>query len=408
MIINKDALIDAPERRGIPTSQFDVRSEGNSLRFEGYASTFDSPYDIYGGPPMGWHEIVTREAFKKTLTEKPDLHLLINHEGMPLARTKSGTMKLSADNHGLLVHADLDRRDPMVQSLQVKMERGDMDQMSFAFRVKKQTWSDDETHRYLDEVSLHKGDVSVVNFGANPTTNATIRSAIEFLANGPVQLDADQMAEIRSMPNMIERAEAILHSLRNLGSIDPDTPAIIVPDVVGTRAWDTELARQLANRDLYVPSPRQFPNTGNDTIYPGIGHPGAEAQPAAVQARADAPPIVPRPAPPMPGRPQNHQPVYDPMPQPYMYDQRQPFMPMYPYFDPRMMPPPAPEAKEPAPAPAEAREEAADREPVEVRATATGPMGPNGIPNLSAAQKTGRRKLTVAQLRAICDGELDL
>jgi HK97 family phage prohead protease len=194
MIIDKEALIDAPERRGIPTSQFDVRSEGNELKFEGYASTFDAPYDIYGGPPSGWHEIVTREAFKKTLTEKPDLHLLINHEGMPLARTKSGTMQLLTDNHGLLVRANLDRRDPMVQSLQVKMERGDMDQMSFAFRVKKQTWSDDETHRYLDEVSLHKGDVSVVNFGANPTTSATIRSAIELLAGGPLQLDARCLA----------------------------------------------------------------------------------------------------------------------------------------------------------------------------------------------------------------------
>lgn len=392
MIANKDSLIDAPERRGIPTEQFDVRSEGNSLKFEGYASVFDAPYDIYGGPPQGWHEIVTRDAFKKTLTEKPDLHLLINHEGMPLARTKSGTMKLATDNHGLLVRADLDRRDPMVQSLQVKMERGDMDQMSFAFRVKKQAWSDDETHRYLEEVSLHKGDVSVVNFGANPATAATIRSAIEFLAKGHLQLDADQMAEIRSMPNMLERAEAILHSLRNLGSIDPDMPAIIVPDVVGRSAWDAELARQYANRPIPA-----------NTIFPGVGQLVGAPQPEAVQSRGDAPPVPPTPeAQPMP-RYQQASPRVDPMPQAYQYDSRSTPVPIQPYSD-----------QEQAAAAAEAAAAAA-QEPVLAREdinpqgeTRVGALGPNGVPGITAAQRTGKRKLTVAQLRAICNGELDI
>lgn len=402
MIVNKDALIDAPERRGIPTSQFDVRTEGNDLKFEGYASSFDSPYDIYGGPPQGWHEIVTRDAFKKTLTEKPDLHLLINHEGMPLARTKSGTMTLAADNHGLLVRANLDRRDPMVQSLQVKMERGDMDQMSFAFRVKKQSWSDDETHRYLEEVSLHKGDVSVVNFGANPNTHATIRSAIEFLARGHLQLDADQMAEIRSMPNMLERAEAILHSLRGLGSIDPDTPAIIVPDVIGNRAWDHELARQLANRDLHVPTPRTYHPHADTTVYPGYGQ-APEANPNAVVARADAPPVVARQAPPAPPRPLAPAPVaqYDPLPEQHQYAQRAAAAPVAPHSDQVA-------AQAAAQAAAEAEQRATVAPPVEQRPTATGPVGPDGVANLSAAQRTGQRKLTVAQLRAICDGKLEL
>jgi hypothetical protein len=55
-----------------------------------------------------------------------------------------------------------------------------MDEMSFAFRVKAQIWStatgfnDPQSHRLITEVSLHKGDVSVVNFGANPTTAAEL------------------------------------------------------------------------------------------------------------------------------------------------------------------------------------------------------------------------------------------
>ncbi|MFF0597911.1 HK97 family phage prohead protease [Streptomyces antibioticus] len=192
-------LIDVPERRAIQINGgLELRADGGELTLTGYASVFESPYDVYGGPPYGWTEIVDRKAFDTTLKAKPDLHLLINHEGMPLARTKSGTLQLAADTKGLHVEADLDPDDPDVQRLRTKMRRGDMDEMSFGFRVKRQEWNEDYTERRLLEVSLHKGDVSVVNFGANPATSAEINSAagaLEVLA----ALDPDAaMAELRS------------------------------------------------------------------------------------------------------------------------------------------------------------------------------------------------------------------
>src|SRR5690606_30665037 len=90
-------------------------------------------------------------------------------------------LRLSTDKKGLLVDADLDRSDPDVQRLEAKMARGDMDEMSFAFRVKRQEWNEDETDRRITEVSLHKGDVSVVNFGANPATSAALRGIVDGL-----------------------------------------------------------------------------------------------------------------------------------------------------------------------------------------------------------------------------------
>jgi HK97 family phage prohead protease len=125
---------------------------------------------------------VDRSAFTETLKRKPDVHLLINHEGLPLARTKSGTLRLSSDSVGLHVLADLDRSDPDVQRLEVKMGRGDMDEMSFAFRTVRHEWNADESERRLLELNLDKGDVSVVNFGASPHTSAGIRSASDVLA----------------------------------------------------------------------------------------------------------------------------------------------------------------------------------------------------------------------------------
>lgn len=195
-------VTDAPEHRSIPIDTFDLEdSSEDTLVIKGYASTFQ-PYEMYGGPSngYGWIEQIDRGAFERTLKESPDLHLLINHEGLPLARTKSGNLDLSVDNHGLHVVARLDRSDPDVQRLEPKMRRGDMDEMSFAFRVKGQKWEstpefkdDPEALRTITEVSLHKGDVSVVNFGANPTTSVSIDRALAALAT----CDKRELAELR-------------------------------------------------------------------------------------------------------------------------------------------------------------------------------------------------------------------
>lgn len=152
----------------------------------GYASVFDHPYEIWGGPENGgWNETMRRGAFTKTLSENPDVMFLINHEGMPLARTRSGTLKLETDISGLRSIADLDGRSQRAAELAIAMERKDMNEMSFAFRVMRDMWltKDGEevpwwdlsaVDRHILEVSMHKGDTSVVNFGANDATDSAI------------------------------------------------------------------------------------------------------------------------------------------------------------------------------------------------------------------------------------------
>jgi HK97 family phage prohead protease len=199
---SKRKLTDVRETRHSPR-KIELRDDSRTgdLILEGYASTFDE-YEVYGGPEnYGWIEVIDRKAFGETLRQSPDLHLLINHDGMPLARTKSGTLTLSVDDVGLRVEARLDRTDPDVQALIPKMARGDMDEMSFAFRVKQQQWraaegfeDDPMSFRTITELSLQRGDVSIVNFGANPNTSANLAlvgSALGVLA------DADE-SELRS------------------------------------------------------------------------------------------------------------------------------------------------------------------------------------------------------------------
>jgi len=45
----------------------------------------------------------------------------------------------------------------------------------FSFKVNDQTWSEDYKNRLIRSVGLHKGDVSIVTFGANDATSSVLR-----------------------------------------------------------------------------------------------------------------------------------------------------------------------------------------------------------------------------------------
>jgi HK97 family phage prohead protease len=154
-------------------------SASSGVRVVGYASTYDQPYPIWGGPEAGgFNETIAPGAFDKSVRErKDDVRFLINHEGSALARTVAGTMTLTADDFGLLVDAELDRGNPDVVALESSMRRGDMDQMSFAFEVLRQEWSPDWSERRILEVRLF--DVSVVTYPANDQTMALIGAEAE-------------------------------------------------------------------------------------------------------------------------------------------------------------------------------------------------------------------------------------
>ena len=185
------------------TRTFGVESEvravpgatsGDRLVFRGYASTFEDPYPMYDAVGE-YTEVVDRGAFARTLAAGPDVPFLVNHAGVPLARTKSGTLRLGTDEHGLHVEADLDTASPLVVALRSAVERGDLDDMSFAFRIRRRQWSPDYDELRLLEVDLHRGDVSVVTSPANEgTAGATVsaRALPELLH----ELDDDALRDV--------------------------------------------------------------------------------------------------------------------------------------------------------------------------------------------------------------------
>lgn len=193
-------IVPSIEQRRV--ASFDTRTDGDTVTVEGYATTYDSPYEVYGGPPWGFVETIARDAAKKTVTEA-DVRFLINHDGLPLARSKSGTLVLESDKVGVLVRAELSAESRLAADLLDAMSRGDVDEMSIAFRVIRQEWNEDYTERTIRELALL--DVSAVSYPANPATHIQIAD--------PTDNDrAAHTGENRGMS--LEMAKAILTAAR--------------------------------------------------------------------------------------------------------------------------------------------------------------------------------------------------
>jgi HK97 family phage prohead protease len=194
-------------RAGLEQVQIRKSSDGASAAFTGFATITDAPYEMYDmfGP---YTEVVASGAPAIALASDPDTNFVLNHGGVPMARTKSGTLLLSAEaveegdhagKQGLKVDVpSLDLRMPTVQDVVVALERGDLDEMSFKFRITAGSWSPDYEVYTITQFDINRGDVSVVNYGANPHTMAALRAKID-----PATLTADEL-----------RAAAELHAKR--------------------------------------------------------------------------------------------------------------------------------------------------------------------------------------------------
>jgi len=149
----------------------EVRADGDTIRVAGYAAVFNEEADI-----GGWfREVIAPGAFTDAIG-RDDVVFLVNHEGLPMARTRSGTLTLREDDKGLYMESELDPEDPDVRSIVPKMKRGDLDKMSFAFMPTVQEWDDSQEVplRTIRQASLF--DVSIVTSPAYQGTDIGLRS----------------------------------------------------------------------------------------------------------------------------------------------------------------------------------------------------------------------------------------
>jgi|SRR5690554_3865755 len=191
--------------RGLQELRFrpEVRErEDGKFDLHGYVTVYNHSYPIAGGPPYGFNETIRVGAGDRTVAERDDVRLLVNHDGIPLARTKSGTLFLESDDIGIYVRApELDPRSPLVQSLISAMSRGDMDEMSVGMRVLNEEWDDEYMNREITELMLF--DASVVTIPANPLAMASLRDA-----DDPNEEDANEDVDTSDNDNDTENNAA--------------------------------------------------------------------------------------------------------------------------------------------------------------------------------------------------------
>lgn len=162
---------------------------GGGFQFAGTAAVFDQLSEDLGG----FREMIKRGAFKPVLED--DVRFLYNHNpDYVLARSTSGTLSLEEKPSGLVAEADA-APVSYANDLKVLLGRGDVSQMSFAFRVAEDSWFEDEDGNLIR--TIHKFerlfDVSVVTYPAYPQTNAGLR-ALKKLDRGELITDEERSA----------------------------------------------------------------------------------------------------------------------------------------------------------------------------------------------------------------------
>jgi len=159
---------------------------GGRAKIAGHAAVFNSLSEEL----WGFRERIVPGAFAPALG-KSDIRALLNHDpNFVLGRTKNGTLRVQEDETGLAVEID-PPETAWADDLLVSIGRGDISQMSFAFRVGEESWetvggANIRTILSFDEVF----DVSPVTYPAYPATDVSLRERLLAEGLGTSQLEA--------------------------------------------------------------------------------------------------------------------------------------------------------------------------------------------------------------------------
>ena len=185
--------MDNKETRSLP-----LPSDGENRNVSGFAANF-LEYDL-----GSFRERIERSAFDNL--DNYDIHALYNHDyDRVLARRNKGkgTLDLQVNDEGLYFAFELPDT-ATGNEVRTLVGRGDVDQASWAFTVKKEEWLDvrsDKPLRVIKEVG-EIFDISLTPRGANPTTSAALRSL------EAVKSELTQTPEIVENPEINEERAA--------------------------------------------------------------------------------------------------------------------------------------------------------------------------------------------------------
>lgn len=174
-----------------------TNNDENKMVLEGYAIVFNEE-TLIGDSKRGFREMIMSDALKDTSIK--DVPLKYNHMDnfLVIARTKNGSLKLSVDEHGLKIRAEL--LDTQTNKDIYKMvQNGLLDKMSFAFTVKSQEWDRSGEIPLRKITSIERlYDVSIVDLPAYEGTSICSRS-LDFVESELRAMDLEEDEKRKSL-----------------------------------------------------------------------------------------------------------------------------------------------------------------------------------------------------------------
>lgn len=177
----EDKLNEGRQYRQIDLSGIELRADENGEKVvEGYASTFNQPYELWKYGNYRVMEQIDPHAFDEA--DMADVIMQYNHEGRVFARTGNGTLTIRTDDVGLRIRADLGGTE-LGRQVYDEIKGGYTDKMSFGFRVAEDKREETENYdtgeivimRTITKISKVY-DVSAVSLPANDATSISARA----------------------------------------------------------------------------------------------------------------------------------------------------------------------------------------------------------------------------------------
>ena len=191
--------INEREYRKIDALMETRTEEDGRMIVEGYATTFNQPYELMRMKDMIVNEQVDANAFAET--DMSDVIMQYDHQGRVFARVKNGTLELTPDGHGLRIRADLSGTE-IGRQLFEEINGGYTNKMSFGFTVageNRKRSKDAEGNTILLRTITKIGklfDVSAVSMPANDATEISARSIGDgLIAEAEKEIQAEEERE---------------------------------------------------------------------------------------------------------------------------------------------------------------------------------------------------------------------
>jgi HK97 family phage prohead protease len=188
-------------RKNLSLTDVDLKFEGETGTFSGYASVFGG-VDSYG-------DTIIKGAFDSTLRNNGKPKMFFNHEWtMPIGKWTS----VKEDDHGLLVKGELTPGLALSADVRAAMKHGTLDGLSIGGYLKKGDYEDTEGGRVIRKWS-----------------NLMEISPVAFPADGAARIDgASVKSELVEAIEEIESVRDLERFLRDAGSFSKGAAVALV------------------------------------------------------------------------------------------------------------------------------------------------------------------------------------